>query len=314
MVRALVFVLVAACSKESRSPAPKPSPQPSPQIEVTAPKLKPAPRPVWDTQYSVQLTLADDPELAQAKCKFTLAPTFKDTEVQKQPRFEIDCDGSPRPEMAVEGLKPTERRDYDFNLMQAFEGEVLEKLGGVPLDALLEQNNMKFVLPFKVTLRFPGYEPLVVVPPMWWVSGTVLDGWHAGVSFANPEPADDGKLQAILLGERYGGRQVFGAVKGAKLTDLDWIIMKRDKLDGKKLACQDGLNILLEATVTTYERRTGAIVDEHPMISEKAGCQARGLYALGTTEDRSGISPKDVTKYVEKLVSAQSHGRAAAKP
>lgn len=217
----------------------------------------------------------------------------------KQPVAEVRCRGKQVPTIEVAGLNRVE--DKTVRVWPWFEGDTLSMIASIPLATLAGWPNIKWELPLEVTLTVPGHQPLVVKPPAWWVSSSIFDRWSEGVAFGT-EPADDGKRAALYLHEGYSGQQLIG--RGTRFSDLDRIVVQRDKQDGKRIGCGHQLSILLEATLTTYDRRTGAVLDEHPMSNPKASCQDRGIYLEGTSEARSGIPFADVKKYVEAKLAA----------
>ncbi len=194
--------------------------EPAPDSLKAAPPepKKPAPAATWEAKYGVKLTFqlptkSTDP-YDKPHCDFTLngkkdAPT---------PELQLHCSHLPHPlEVTLEG-KTQEVNQYATSPYDAFhfDADFNRRLGGVKLDALKEQLNVKFAIPLELTFKFGGYEPMKVSPPSVWVSSDVYMGWARGVRFSNPEPPDDGKMSAILLNEGYSGHMLVG--EGARWT------------------------------------------------------------------------------------------------
>jgi hypothetical protein len=219
--------------------------------------------------------------------------------------FHVECKPLPYPEITMEGTTLANQHTYDFMTESTFSADILGKLATVPLASLTaDKNNIKLAIPAKVTFTFPGYEPLTVEPPAWWTSSDMFQAWMPSVTFG-PEPPDDGKLQALYRHDGWGDFELIG--KGKQLSDIDWLVVQHDNKDGKKKNCGWGLEILLETTVTIYDRRTGAVIDAHPMTNENAPCQDRGIHLEGSNEQRSGIPYEAVKKYVDAQLKAHAH-------
>ncbi len=262
-----------------------------------APK-KPAPAATWEVKYGVKLTFqlptkSTDP-YDKPHCDFTLngkkdAPT---------PELQLHCSHLTRPlEVTFEG-KTQEVSQHETSPYDAFhfDADFNRRLGGVKLDALKEQMNVKFVIPLELTFKFDGYEPMKVSPPSVWISSDVYLGWARGVRFSNPEPPDDGKMSAILLNEGYSGHMLVG--EGRTLSDLDWIVIQRDSTTGPVVSCYGGAYVLrLEADITIHDRRTGAVVEEHHLAKKSAGCPS-SIVTAGRTEYQSAVTRDDVARWV----------------
>ena len=269
--------------------------------------LAPAPSATWADRKDLapELHFEDaSGSFAGATCELQL----RANDQTQAPELAVSCKRLPDVEISFEGdtqHSPDQRSTYNTFVFDASKLE--SRIGGLPFDVLKSWNHIVFPIPIELRFSFYGYEPVVVKTSAVPASPDIVKAWARGVALGDPEPPDDGKMSALVLHEGFVGYEILGL--GTTLSDLDWIAVARDSTTGASTSCFGGrLVIRLEADVTIYDRRTGAVMDARH-FSQRAGCGgALVTTADGATQVQSAVATdahSEVGKWIASKMSAR---------